>query len=73
MKKSFLTALALATAVAFSAPVMANAATTTTKPAVHHTMKKKHAHKKVAHKKATHKKVVHKKKMAKKPAAKKTK
>jgi len=60
MKKSFLTALALAATVAFSAPVMANAATTTTpaKPAVHHTMKKKVAHKKVAHKK--HKKVAKK-------------
>lgn len=84
MKKSFLTALALATAVAFTAPVVASAATTsTTKPAetmvmkkkpVAHKMLKKHkkvAHKKVAHKKVAHKKVMHKKKMAaKKPMAK---
>lgn len=41
MKKSLLTAVALAAAVAFSAPVMANAATTNTKPAVTHTVHKK--------------------------------
>ena len=74
MKKSFLSALALAAAVAFSAPVAASAATTTTtKPAVHQTMKKKPTHKKVAHKKATHKKVAHKKATHKKVASKKMK